>query len=144
MIELRAMLTIAFSRPAPRSFIDDVLRRRAAGQATTRSPIPPRLLQIRDEAIGDVLRLAAGVRNLHPHRQNTFRDGRRCVPIQDADRPAAELRRDRPALRPFARHREAIETHKPRPVIMMSATATSATSSVSTSACSYLEPALLQ
>ena len=95
--------------------VDDVLRRGAAG-AGDHQKIRRRRerLQIRDESIRHVLRLAAGVGDLHPHRRDALGDRLAdAAEAEDADRPAAELGRElRPALRPFARLHEAVEAHE--------------------------------
>ena len=58
-----------------------------------------------------MLRLPSGVGDLHAHRAHPLRDGLAdAAEPEDADRLATEFRVElRPALRPFARHGEAVE-----------------------------------
>ena len=89
--------------------IDDVLRRGAAGARDDQEVRRRReRLQVGDELVRDVLRLAPGVGDLHPHRREPLRDRLAdAAEAEDAGRLAAELgrelRRRASASRPRAR-----------------------------------------
>ena len=85
------------------------------GHATTRkSDAAASAFRSGHEAVRHVLRLAAGVRDVHAHRGHALRDRLAdAAEAEDADRPAAELGRElRTLLQPFAGVHEAIEAHE--------------------------------